>query len=218
MYVLIIGGGKVGFNLACVLAQDQEEVTVIERDRAALEKFKELPQVKTVQGDGTDPRLLEHLGITRARVVAAVTGSDVDNLTAALLAKRQFGVPRVVARVNNLKNEWLFTRARGVDFAANGARIIAQVMQEELSLGELVTLLKLEGGEISLVEEEVASTSRAVGKRLAELNLPGEIVLAAILREGKIVIPRGETRLAAGDKVLALAYSEHARVLEEILA
>ncbi|MDH7576927.1 MAG: NAD-binding protein [Bacillota bacterium] len=218
MYVLIIGGGKVGFNLAYALAHDQEEITVIERDRTALDKFKELPHVKTVQGDGTDPRLLEHTGITRAQVVVAVTGSDVDNLTVALLAKRQFGVRRVIARVNNLKNEWLFNRARGVDFAVNGARIIAQVMQEELSLGELVTLLKLEGGEISLVEEEVIPTSRAVGKRLAELNLPGDVLLAAILREGKIVIPRGETRLAAGDKVLALAYAERAHALEEILA
>ena len=218
MYVLIIGGGKVGFNLAFALARGEWEVAVVDRRHDALEKFKELPVVRAIYGDGTDPRLLkEDAGIMRAGAVVATTGNDVDNLTVALLAKRQFGVPRVIARVNNLKNEWLFTGARGVDFAVTGARIIAQILQEELSLGELVTLLKLEGGQVSLVEEELAPGSRAVGKRVAELDVSEGILLVAVLREGQIMIPRGETVLAAGDRVLALVRSERASHLTEVL-
>jgi trk system potassium uptake protein TrkA len=218
VYVLIIGGGKVGFNLAYALASDAEEVVVIDRDAGALEKFKELPAVKTVYGDGTDPRVLKDAGVTRAQVVVAATGSDVDNLSVALLARRQFGVGRVIATVNNLKNEWLFTRARGVDFAVTGARIIAQMLQEELSLGELVTLLKLEGGQVSLVEEELSAASGAVGKRLAELNIPRGVLIVAVLREGRVMIPSGETVLAAGDKILALAGTERAHEFEKVLA
>ncbi|MGD0153666.1 MAG: NAD-binding protein [Thermacetogeniaceae bacterium] len=218
MYVLIIGAGKVGFNLAQILVLDGVEVAMVDKKQSALNKFGKLPAVKTVLGDGTDPRVLEAVGITRAQAVVAVTGSDVDNLAFAMLAKRQFGVQRVIARVNNLNNEWLFTKEHGVDFAVNGALFIARVIQEEVSLGELITLLKLEGGKVSLVEEEVLPASRVIGKNIGDLNLPGGIVLTAILRQGEIVIPRGDTLIASGDRVLALARTEQAHILEEILA
>ncbi len=218
MYVLVIGAGKVGFNLAQALVLDGVEVAIIDRKQLVLNKFDKLPAVKTVLGDGTDPRVLEAVGITRAQAVVAVTGSDVDNLAFAMLAKRQFGVQRVIARVNNLNNEWLFTKEHGVDFAVNGALFIARVIQEEVSLGELITLLKLEGGRVSLVEEEVLPASRVIGKNVGTLNLPGGIVLTAIMRQGEIVIPRGDTLIVSGDRVLALASTEQAHILEEVLA
>jgi trk system potassium uptake protein TrkA len=218
MLVLIVGGGKVGFNLAYTLSQeDKQEVSVIDKNMTALEKFKELPDVKTVHGDGTDPRILDDVGITRAHAVVAVTGSDVDNLALSMIAKRQFGIKRVIARINNIKNQWLFTRERGVDFAIAGAHFIAKVIHEEVSLTDLVTLLKIGGGDISLVEEEVLPASRAVGKNISNLRVPEGIVLAAIIRAGKIVLPRGETIIEAGDKVLALAESQKNHLLEEVL-
>jgi trk system potassium uptake protein TrkA len=218
MLILIVGGGKVGFNLAYTLSQeDKQEVSVIDKNMTALEKFKELPDVKTVHGDGTDPRILDDVGITRAHAVVAVTGSDVDNLALSMIAKRQFGIKRVIARINNIKNQWLFTRERGVDFAIAGAHFIAKVIHEEVSLTDLVTLLKIGGGDISLVEEEVLPASRAVGKNISNLRVPEGIVLAAIIRAGKIVLPRGETIIEAGDKVLALAESQKNHLLEEVL-
>jgi trk system potassium uptake protein TrkA len=217
MYILIIGGGKVGFNLAYTLTQDNEEVRVVDKNQATLEKFKELPNVKTLQGDGTDPRVMETCGITRAEGVAAVTGSDVDNLAAALLAKRQFGVKRVIARVNNLKNEWLFTKDRGVDFAVNGAQFIARVMHEEVTLGHLITLLKLQGGKVSLAEEEVLPNSRAAGKTISELDVPNGLVMAAILHNSEMVLPHGETRLEPGDKVLAFFRSDQSDLLRDVI-
>lgn len=217
MYVLIIGAGKVGVNLASALVQDGVEVAIVDKKHYALEKFKEMLGVKTVLGDGTDPRILEQTGITRADAVVAVTGNDVANVAFAMMAKRQFGVRRVIARCNNLKNEWLFTREHGVDFALNGALFIARVIQEEIGLGELITLLKLEGGQISLVEEEVLPTSRAIGKNIGSLNLPDGIVLTVIIRQGEIVIPRGETQIVSGDRVLAMAKAEQAHILEQAL-
>jgi trk system potassium uptake protein TrkA len=216
MFILIAGGGKVGFNLAYTLSQeDKKEVTVIDKNKTALEKFKEFPEVKTVHGDGTDPRILDQVGITRADVVVAVTGSDVDNLALSMVAKRQFGIKRVIARINNIKNQWLYTRERGVDYAIAGALFIARVIREEVNLRDLVTLLKI-GGEISLVEEEVSPASRAIGKTIANLNVPEGIVLTAIIRDGKVVLPRGETFVSAGDKVLALAESPKTHLLEEV--
>jgi trk system potassium uptake protein TrkA len=217
MFILIAGGGKVGFNLAYTLSQeDKKEVTVIDKNKTALEKFKECADVKTVHGDGTDPRILEHVGITRADVVVALTGSDVDNLALSMIAKRQFGIKRVIARINNIKNEWLYTRERGVDYAIAGALFIARVIREEVSLGDLVTLLKLGGGDVSLVQEEVPPGSQAIGKHIASLNMPDGIVLTAIIRGGQIVLPRGETCVSAGDKVLALAEAQKTHLLEEV--
>ena len=115
MFILIVGGGKVGFNLAYTLAQeDKKDVTVIDKNKAALEKFKELTGVKTVHGDGTDPRILDYVGITRAHAVVAVTGSDVDNIALSMIAKRQFGIKRVIARINHIKNQWLYTGSAGL--------------------------------------------------------------------------------------------------------
>ena len=220
MLILIVGGGKVGFNLVYTLFQDAQneknEVVVLDKNNIALEKFKEFPGVKMVQGDGTDPRLLESVGIARAHAVVAVTGSDVDNIALSMIAKRQFGIKRVISRINNIKNQWLYTQERGVDYAISGALFIARVIHEELSLRDLITLLKIEGGEVSLVEEEVPSDSQAVGKNISTLNIPEGIVLTAVIRGGKIVLPRGETVINAGDKVLALAESQKTQLLEEV--
>jgi trk system potassium uptake protein TrkA len=217
MFILVAGGGKVGFNLAYTLSkEDNKEVAVIDKNKTALEKFKEIATVKTVHGDATDPRILEYIGITRAHAVVAVTGSDVDNLALSMIAKRQFGIKRVIARINNVKNQWLYTQQRGVDYAIAGALSVARIIREEVSLKDLVTLLKLGGGEVSLVEEKVLPASQAIGKNLANLNVPEGIVLTAIIRDGKIVVPRGETVISAGDKVLALAESQAAHLLEEV--
>jgi trk system potassium uptake protein TrkA len=142
--------------------------------------------------------------------LAAVTGADEVNLVVTTLGRFEFNVPRIIARVNNPLNAWLFTPEMGVDVAINQADLMAKLIAEEISLGDMVTLLKLQRGQYSLVEQKVPVGARAIGIALKDLGLPDQCVIAAIMREDKMVLPRGVTRIEAGDEVLALADEEGA--------
>ncbi len=217
--VLIIGGGKVGSHLASLLAQQSYRVRVIEWRRPAVEKLAgELPAEMLITGSGTDPNVLEGAGVRQCQVLAAVTGNDETNLVACSLARFEFGVPRIIARVNNPKNAWLFTAEMGVDAALDQADLMAHMIAEEMSLGDMMTLLKLRRGQFSLVEEKVDPTAAVVGKPLRELPLPRESYIAAIIRKGELLIPHGDVILQAADEILAIVHSSQINNLAQVLS
>ena len=205
--VIVVGGGKVGTYLASLLLADGHRVTVIEeRPEEFLRLRERLPAEVHMHGNGTDPSVLEAAGIRQADVVAAVSRADETNLVITSLARFEFNVPRTIARVNNPKNAWLFTPEMGVDVALNQADLMAHLIAEEMSLGDMITLLKLRRGQYSLVENRVDPRAVAAGKALKEIDLPRECVLVAIIRGGELIIPRGETVLQPDDEVLALVH------------
>jgi len=208
MYVIIVGGGNTGSYLAKLLHNDGHTVRVIDERPNVLEKLNlEIPDETIVSGDGSSPSTLEAAGVLQANVLAAVTGSDETNLVVTSLARFEFRVPRIIGRVNNPKNAWLFTREMGVDVALNQADILARLVAEEMSLGDMMTLLKLRRGEYSLVEEKVHPLSPAAKHRLSDLSLPPECTITAIIRQQKLIIPHGDTLLEPADEVLALVHS-----------
>jgi trk system potassium uptake protein TrkA len=218
MSVLVIGGGKVGTRLASLLLSEGYKVKVIEVRREEISRLNtDLSAEIVVLGSGTDPSVLEAAGIRQANVVAAVTGDDEVNLVATSLARFEFSVPRIISRVNNPKNAWLFTPEMGVDVALSQADLMAHLIAEEMSLGEMMTLLKLRKGLFSLVEEKVDPSSAVVGKTLREIELPQQCVLAAVIRKGQLIIPRGEVVLQASDEVLAVAHASEVAQLAAIL-
>jgi trk system potassium uptake protein len=218
MFVIIIGGGKTGSQLATQLLSGGHQVKLIEDRPAVLEKLREeLPDEVIVAGDGSSPRVLESAGIDHAQVLAAVTGEDEDNLVITTLGRFEFGVPRVIARVNNPKNVWLFTPEMGVDVALSQSDILAKLIAEEMSLGDMMTLLKLRKGEFSIVEEKVDPKAVVVGKMLRDIDLPPQCVFAAIIRKGQLIVPNGNTELAPVDEVIALVHASQAAKLAELL-
>ncbi len=208
MYVIIVGGGKTGSQLAGQLLDEGHDIRLIEDRPMVLERLRqELPEKTLVAGDGSSPDVLEAAGVRRANALAAVTGEDEANLVITTLARYEFNVPRTIARVNNPKNAWLFNQDMGVDVALNQSDILAKLIAEEMSLGDMMTLLKLRRGEYSIVEEKVHPSAAVVGKALRELSLPNECVFAAIIRKGQLILPRGDTVLEATDEVIALVHS-----------
>lgn len=217
-YVLVVGGGKVGSYLASLLIVDGYTVRVIEGNREDITWInKELPEGVLVEGDGTDPRILEAAGIRNADVVAAVSRGDATNLVITSLARFEFKVPRTIARVNTPKNAWLFTPEMDVDIALNQADLMAHLIAEEMTLGDMMTLLKLRRGQYSIVEYQVDPGALAAGKQVRDLDLPRDCILTAILREGEMLAPRGETVIQPGDTVLALVHSAQLDRLASLL-
>ncbi len=218
MHVMIVGGGKVGTYLAQILLADGHKVKVIEGTREEFERSaRELPAEVVVFGSGTDPNVLESAGIRDVDVVAAVTRTDETNLVITSLARFEFNVKRTIARVNTPKNAWLFTPEMGVDVPLNQADLMAHLIAEEMSLGDVMTLLKLRRGQYSLVENKVDPRSVAAGKAVRDLNLPKECVLTAVIRDGNLLIPRGDTVLVPDDEVFALVHVSQLDTLASIL-
>jgi len=216
--VLIIGGEKVGTYLASLLLNEGHQPRIIEVRAEIVERLqRELPPTITMLGSGTAPNMLEAAGIRRMDVVAAVTGADETNLVVASLAHFEFGVKRVIARINNPKNAWLFTPEMGIDAALNQAELMGHLIVEEMSIGDMKTLLKLNRGEYSMVEERVHPKSGAIGRPLRELDFPVDCELVAIIRQGKLLIPHGSTILEADDEVIALAHAAQLGGLGAIL-
>lgn len=217
-YVLVVGGGKVGTYLASLLLADGNTVRVIEGDREEFDRLsRELPAEVLIMGEGTDPSVLEAAGVRKADVVAAVSRADETNLVITSLARFEFHVPRTIARVNNPKNIWLFTPEMGVDVALNQADLMAHLIAKEMSLGDMMTLLKLRRGQYTIVEHQVHPGALAAGKQVHDLDLPHDCVLTAIIRGGEIIVPRGETILQPDDTVLALVHSSHLDRLASVL-
>ena len=218
MFVIIVGGGNTGSYLAKLLIDGGHTVKVIEERPAILEKIiLEIPSENIIAGDGSSPQVLETAGVLKANVLAAVTGSDETNLVITSLARFEFNVPRVIARLNNPKNVWLFTPEMGVDVALNQADILARLVAEEMSLGDMMTLLKLRKGEYSLVEEKVHPLSPAASKFLRDLKIPSECVVVAVIRKKQLLIPHGDTILQPADEVIALVHASQLNQLATLL-
>jgi trk system potassium uptake protein TrkA len=219
MFVIIVGGGKTGSQLADGLLAEGYQVRIIEPRPVILEQMKnELPPEVIVAGDGSAPSVLEAAGVSHADVLAAVTGDDETNLVVTTLARFEYNVPRVIGKINNPKNAWLYTAEMGVDVAINQASILARLIAEEMSLGDMMTLLKLRKGEFSVVEEKVHPESVAACKTIADLVLPADCVIAAIIRKNKMIIPHGDTVLQPADEILAVVHTSQAHQLAAALA
>jgi trk system potassium uptake protein TrkA len=218
MYVIIVGGGKTGSTVAEVLLKEKHRVVVVEHRPDIIERLREeLPPESVHEGDGSLPSVLEEVGISNANVVAAVTGEDEANLVVCMLARLEYNVSRVIARVNNPKNAWLFTPEMGVDVSLNEADMMGHLVAEEMSLGDMMTLLKLRKGQYAIVEEKVHPMAVAAGKAVRDLMLPPQCVLAAIIRKGELIIPKGDVVLQPADEIIALVHSSEAQALASML-
>jgi trk system potassium uptake protein TrkA len=207
MRVVIAGGGNVGKHIAADLQAADHEVLVLEQSAAVVERALaagEHPGVQFKVADACELSALVEAELETADVVAAVTGDDEDNLVVSLLAKQEFGVPRVIARVNHPKNEWLFSDTWGVDVSVSTPHLLTALVEEAVTVGTLVRLLQFEGGKARLVEVTLAPGSPAADTTVVDLALPRDCTVVAIIRDDHVVVPRGDTLLLAGDEVLAL--------------
>jgi trk system potassium uptake protein TrkA len=219
MFVFIVGGGRTGAQLASLLLSEGYQIRLVEGRRELLARLhQELPTEVIYEGNPIDPQVLRGAGLDKADVMAAVTSEDAANLTVCFLARTMFNVSRTIARVNNPRDAWLFNESFHVDVALSSASVLAHLIQEEMSLGDMMTLLKLRRGQYSLVEEKVPPGAKAIGVALKDLRLPDQCVIAAIIRDGKINVPRGDFAFREDDEVLAVTNPEGARQLAELLA
>ena len=214
MYVLIAGGGRTGTQLAHLLLEQNHKVRVLEHRREVLTRIhRELPTEVIYEGNATDLEELEQAGIRQVQVVAACMANDEDNLVVCYLARQHFGVSRTIARINNPRNAWLFDEKFCVDVSLNHSAVMARLIEEEMSLGDMMTLLKLRRGDYSLVEEKIPDGARAIGVAIKDLDIPESCVIAAIIRDGKVVVPHGASVFESGDEVLAVTDRQGAEQL-----
>jgi len=219
MFVFIAGGGRTGAQLASQLLAQNYTVRLIEHRRELLARLHhELPTEVIYEGQPTDPILLKQAGVEKANVLVACTNDDAANLVICYLARTMFKVNRTIARVNNPRNAWLFDDSFYVDEKITQADVMAHLIQEEMSMGDMITLLKLRRGRYSLVEEKVPAGAKAIGVELKDLGLPDQCVIAAIIRDGHVTLPRGNTKLEQFDEVLAITDAEGAQQLAQLLA
>lgn len=204
MKVVIVGAGKVGTFIASDLHANGHQVTVMELDYNLAQRLNAEVEYQVQYGDACEVTNLQRAGVAEADVMVAATGDDKDNLVVSLLAKTEFAVPRVVARVNHPKNHWLFNEAWGVDVSVSTPQLLTGVVEEAVTVGSLVRLLQLEHGDANLVEVTLAEDSPAANRSIAELALPRDASFVAVVRKGHVVVPRGDTVLYPGDEVLAL--------------
>jgi len=218
--VVIAGAGKVGTYIASELQGDGHTVVLVEQDGdlvARLKAANDPAGVDWVVADACEVSELAEAGLDTADVVAAVTGDDEDNLVISLLAKQEFGVERVVARVNNPKNEWMFDDAWGVDVSVSTPHLLTAVVEEAVSVGSLVRLLSFEGGNARLSEVTLADSSPALNREIVDLGLPRDSTVVAVIRQDHVIVPRGDTLLIEGDEVLVLVTNESEEDLKKIL-
>ena len=218
MRIAIAGAGKVGRFVARDLRSKNHDVTVIEQSKKVVETHAGEVEANFVIGDGCELHTLDEAVLSSCEVMVAATGDDEDNLVISLLAKQEFAVPRVIARVNHPDNLWLFTDSWGVDVAVSTPHLLTSLVEEAVSVGDLVSLLSLEQGKVALVEITLAEDSPVVGKSLGDLSLPTDCTLVAIVRDRHVIAPTDETSLHSGDEVLALASPEAEPELLAILS
>src|SRR5262245_55123399 len=220
MRVVVAGGGKVGTFIASELQSAGHDVLLVEIDPDRVKQARavnEPPGVNWLEGDGCEVTELANAGVDKADVVAAVTGDDEDNLVISLLAKQEFAVPRVVARVNNPKNEWMFNEMWGVDVSVSTPHLLTALVEEAVSVGSLVRLLSFEGGRARLVEVTLAPGSPAIDQEIVQLGFPRDSTVVAILRQDHVVVPRGDTPLLEGDEVLVLVTPDSEEAVRHLL-
>jgi trk system potassium uptake protein TrkA len=218
MNVIVVGGGKVGFYLIRTLLEHKHKVAVIEKDPGRCEVLAAEYPVLVINGDGTNPGDLADAGADYCDVLAAVTGKDEENLLVSQIARRKFDVKRCIARVNNPKNQEVF-RELGINTAVSSTAIIAQLIEREMALGHMRTLMTFHHGDLSILELDLLPTSPATGKTVQELapSLPPESILVAVMRRDRVLFPRGGTVLEAGDTIMALAHGDAASTVSRAL-
>jgi trk system potassium uptake protein TrkA len=216
--VIVIGGGKVGSHLASLLIEGSHHVVLVEGDEGkAGELSRRFEDGVVIVGSGTEAAVLERAGIRGCDVVAAVTGADETNLVVCSLARFEFTVPRVIARIVDPANAWMYEEDMGVDVALNQADLLAHLVAEEMSLGEMTTLLKLRKGQYAVVEEKIAPSSAVVGRRYGQVEWPSGCRIVAVIRKGDLIPITSEVVLAPADEVLALTHSGAVEQLAAIL-
>lgn len=219
MLVIIAGAGRTGAQLAKLLLAQGYEIRLIDNRKEVLAQVhKELPTEDIFEGDAIDPLLLEKAGISRASVLAACTASDEVNLSLCYYIRERYQIPRTIARINNPRNSWLFNDLFHVDVALNQADILARMIEEEMSMGDMMTLIKLRRGNYSLVEEKIPAGAAAIGMAIKDIQLPEQVVIAGIIRQGEVMIPRGVTVFEEGDEVLAVTDSNGAVELAQLFS
>lgn len=203
MYIVIVGAGKVGYFLAKRLSTGVHTVSLIDKDKPVCEEVAKELDILVINGDGCDPRILEEAGCGRADVLAAVTGDDEDNLVICQLAREKFNVRRTVGRVNNPENEHTFSEL-GVDVPIDSTKIIAKVIEEEVSFSDFVNLMSFKRGKLTIVRVDLPKDSPVINKQLQEISWPESSVLVSILRQDEVIVPKGNTVLKPGDDVIAI--------------
>ncbi|HEX2301834.1 MAG TPA: TrkA family potassium uptake protein [Pseudonocardiaceae bacterium] len=207
MRVAIAGAGAVGRSIAAELLEFGHDVMLIERDASQLDP-QEVEAAEWVLADACELASLEEAGLERCDVVIAATGDDKVNLVVSLLAKTEFAVRRVVARVNEPRNEWLFNEAWGVDVSVSTPRMLAAMVEEAVSVGDLVRLMTLRQGQANLVEVTLPPDTPLAGRPVRELTLPSDAALVTILRGGRVIVPQGDDALEGGDELLFVAAAD----------
>ena len=220
MKVVVAGGGSVGRFTAEQLVAAGHDVVLVENDRAVVRDYGKQEEAKGVQwflGDACDVEVLRAAGVPTADVVAAVTGDDEDNLVVSLLAKQEFGAPRVIARVNNPKNYWMFNEMWGVDVSVSTPHLITSLVQEAVSVGNFVKLMDFKGGKAELAEVTLADGSPACDKKLNDLKFPRSATVVAVVRDEIVLVPSSDTILRAGDEVMVLITEDAEQAVQKIL-
>ena len=207
MRVAIAGAGAVGRSIARELVENDHDVMLIERDLSHIDGDA-VPAAEWVNADACELASLEEAALQDCDVVIATTGDDKANLVVSLLAKTEFAVRRVVARVNDPRNEWLFTESWGVDVAVSTPRILAAMVEEAVSVGDLVRLMTLRQGQANLVEVTLPPETPLAGKPVSTLRLPRDAALVTILRGGRVIVPQPDESFESGDELLFVAAVE----------
>ena len=216
MRVAIAGAGAVGRSIAGELLENGHEVLLIDKNPNSI-SVERVPMAEWLLADACEITSLDEAALQRCSVVIAATGDDKVNMVVSLLAKTEYGVPRVVARVNNPKNEWLFNESWGVDVAVSTPRLMSALVEEAVSVGDLVRLMRFSQGNANLVELTLAADTELVGTRVGDVAWPPDTALVTIIREGRVLVPGGDDTLEGGDELLFVAAQEREEELESLL-
>ena len=217
MRVGVAGAGNVGLFIANELVDNGHEVMLLEQQPGVAARVAERAGLEVRVADACEVASLREAGLQTCDVLVAATGDDEDNLVASLLAKQEFAVPRVIARINHPKNAWMFNETWGVDLSVSTPHLITALVEEALSVGRLVRLFQLEGGQVGLVEVTLADDAPVVNHEIRELEIPRDSTIVAVVRDDHVVMPRGDTMLLAGDEVLALVTTESEERVRQML-
>jgi trk system potassium uptake protein TrkA len=217
MRVSIAGAGNVGLFIANDLRAAGHEVQLIEQDPNVVERAVAADGVEWFLGDACEVSSLREAQLETCDVVVSATGDDEDNLVVSLLAKQEFAVPRVIARVNHPKNEWMFNENWGVDLSVSTPHLITALVEEAVTVGRLVRILQFEGGQARLVEVTLADDAPVIDQALKDVGVPRDATVVAVVREEHVVMPRGDTVFEAGDEVLAMVTPDSEDEVRRIL-
>jgi trk system potassium uptake protein TrkA len=217
MRIAIAGAGAVGRSIAQELLENGHEVLLVDKDPKAI-KVEVVPRAEWLLADACEISALDDAALERCQVVVAATGDDKVNLVVSLLAKTEYGVPRVVARINHPKNEWLFNESWGVDVAVSTPRLLSALVEEAVSVGDLVRLMTFRQGDANLVELTLPEDAPLNGQRVGSVDWPRDTALVAILREGRVLVPTPDDTLEAGDELMFVAIQDVEDELGDLLS